>query len=56
MFKGETKQPRFISPVIDVDTVGEAITDVLYSQKSQTIWLPGISRYLACLVSYTFLR
>lgn len=51
MFKGETNQNTFFSPLIHVDTVGSAVVDVLDSGTSQTIWLPGIARYIASLVS-----
>lgn len=51
MFRGETNQPQFLSPLIHVDTVGEAIADVLYKAEARTIWYPGLSSVLASLVS-----
>lgn len=51
LFKGETRQSNFWTPVMDVDTVGEQLVDTLYSGYGRTIFLPGIMRYIACLVS-----
>ena len=51
MFRGKTNQSHFISPLIHVDTVGEAVVDALYKAESKTIWLPGISKLVASLVS-----
>jgi hypothetical protein len=38
-------------PLLHVDTVVDAIVDILDSGLSQTVFLPGIFRYLAGLVS-----
>lgn len=35
-----------------VDTVGDAVVDTLYSGYGRTIFLPGIFRYLAGIVSF----
>lgn len=51
MFKGRTNQPRFIAPLIQVDTVGEYIVDTLYSCRGRNIFLPGIMRYMTTIVS-----
>lgn len=51
LFKGETNQPRFLMPLLHVDTVVDAIVDTLTSGLSQTIFLPGIFGYFAGLVS-----
>lgn len=51
LFKGETRQPHFLLPLLHVDTVGEAFVDALYSGLGRNIYLPGILRYLAMLVS-----
>lgn len=51
LFKGETRQPHFLFPLLHVDTVGEAFADALYSGLGRNIYLPGILRYLAMLVS-----
>jgi hypothetical protein len=53
MFKGKTNQPGFLAPLIHVDTVGEAIVNALFARKSTIIWLPGIARFLACLVWFS---
>lgn len=50
LFKGETRQPHFLLPLLHVDTVGEAFVDALYSGLGRTFYLPGILRYLAMLV------
>lgn len=39
-------------PLLHVETVVDAIVDILYSGLSQTIFLPAIFGYLAGLVSY----
>ncbi|KAK2812639.1 hypothetical protein FQN50_001285 [Emmonsiellopsis sp. PD_5] len=49
LFKGETNQSKFVFPLLHVDTVGDAIVDILYSGRSRTIFLPGIFGYLAGL-------
>ncbi len=51
LFKGETNQPRFLMPLLHVDTVVDAIVDTLTSGLSQTLFLPGIFGYFAGLVS-----
>lgn len=38
-------------PLLHVDTVVDAIVDILDSGLSQTVYLPGIFRYFAGLVS-----
>ncbi|GKZ25854.1 hypothetical protein AbraIFM66951_007072 [Aspergillus brasiliensis] len=49
LFKGETNQSRFLMPLLHVDTVVDAIVDILNSGLSQTIYLPGLFRYFAGL-------
>ncbi|KAL4982561.1 hypothetical protein BDW68DRAFT_182421 [Aspergillus falconensis] len=49
LFKGETNQSHFLMPLLHVDTVVDAIVDILDSGLSQTVYLPGIFRYLAGL-------
>ncbi|KAL2855607.1 hypothetical protein BJX68DRAFT_263964 [Aspergillus pseudodeflectus] len=49
LFKGETNQSHFLMPLLHVDTVVDAIVDILDSGLSQTVFLPGIFRYLAGL-------
>ncbi|KAL3484547.1 hypothetical protein BJX62DRAFT_248339 [Aspergillus germanicus] len=46
LLKGETNQSHFLMPLLHVDTVVDAIVD---SGLSQTVYLPGIFRYLAGL-------
>ena len=50
LFKGETNLSPFLSPLIHVDTVGDAIVDTLYSGYGRTVFLPGLSRFLAGIV------
>lgn len=52
LFKGETNQPRFLMPLLHVDTVVDAIVDILNSSLSRTVFLPGIFSYFAGLVSH----
>ncbi|KAJ5780064.1 hypothetical protein N7457_005224 [Penicillium paradoxum] len=49
LFKGETNQSGFLSPLMHVDTVGDAIVDTLYSGYGRDIFLPGICGYLTGL-------
>ncbi|GLA70812.1 hypothetical protein AtubIFM55763_000986 [Aspergillus tubingensis] len=49
LFKGETNQSKFLMPLLHVDTVVDAIVDILDSGLSQTVYLPGIFRYFAGL-------
>ncbi|KAH8697707.1 short chain dehydrogenase/reductase family protein [Talaromyces proteolyticus] len=49
LFKGETNQPRFLMPLLHVETVVDAIVDTLDSGFSRTIFLPGIFGYFAGL-------
>ncbi|KAL2797425.1 hypothetical protein BJX66DRAFT_335046 [Aspergillus keveii] len=49
LFKGETNQSHFLMPLLHVDTVVDAIVDILDSGLSQTIFLPGIFRFFAGL-------
>jgi hypothetical protein len=51
LFQGETRQSGFLFPLLHVDLVGEALADVLYSGYGKTIYMPGIMRYVAMLVS-----
>lgn len=51
LFKGETNQSRFLMPLLHVDTVVDAIVEALDSGLSRTIFLPGIFRFFAGLVS-----
>ncbi|KAL2827501.1 short chain dehydrogenase/reductase family protein [Aspergillus pseudoustus] len=49
LFKGETNQSQFLMPLLHTETVVDAIVDVFDSGLSQTIFLPGIFRYVAGL-------
>ncbi|KAL1887663.1 hypothetical protein Sste5346_010058 [Sporothrix stenoceras] len=49
LFKGETRQSNFLFPLLDVETVSEAIAGALYSGYGKTIYMPGIMRYVASL-------
>ncbi|KAF2182321.1 putative short-chain dehydrogenase [Zopfia rhizophila CBS 207.26] len=44
MFKGRTNQAHFIVPLMNVDTVGEKIVDILCSGYGKNIYLPDIMR------------
>jgi hypothetical protein len=51
LFKGETRQSAFLTPLLHVDSVGEALADILRSGYGKTIYMPGAMRYVAMLVS-----
>lgn len=55
LFKGETNQSRFLMPLLHVETVVDAIVEALDSGLGKTIFLPGIFRFFAGLVSYYIL-
>lgn len=50
LFKGETRQSHFFFPLLDVNTVGESLADVLYSGYGKILYMPGIMRYVAIMV------
>ena len=43
-------QPQFLSPLLHVETVSQAIVDALYSGYGSVIYLPGVMRYATMLV------
>jgi hypothetical protein len=51
LFKGEEGQFGFLAPLLHVDSVGEALVDILYSGYGKTIYMPGVMRYVAMLAS-----
>lgn len=51
LFKGKTNQSNFLFPLLDVESVSEAIAKTLWSGYGKTIFMPGIMRYIAILVS-----
>lgn len=51
IFSGTTNQSGFLFPLLDVETVSERLVDAVYSGYGATIYLPGIMRYIAALVS-----
>jgi NAD(P)-dependent dehydrogenase (short-subunit alcohol dehydrogenase family) len=51
LVKGHPTQPQFLAPILHVETASEAIVDALYSGYGGVIYLPGIMRYIAMLVS-----
>lgn len=54
LLKGETNQSDFLFPLLDVESVSEAIVKTLYSGYGKTIFMPGIMRYVAILVLSRF--
>lgn len=55
LFKGETTGNPFLLPLLHVDSVGDAIVDTLYRGYGRTIFMPGLLRYTALVVSHYFL-
>lgn len=51
LLDGNPSQPQFLAPILHVETVSKAIVDALYSGYGGVIYLPGIMRYIAMLVS-----
>ncbi|UPK97472.1 hypothetical protein LCI18_008407 [Fusarium solani-melongenae] len=54
LFKGKTNQSNFLFPLLDVESVSEAIAKTLWSGYGKTMFMPGIMRYIAILVSCLF--
>lgn len=51
LVSGDTNVPNFLLPFLHVDTVGEAMVDAVYSGYGSTIYMPGLNRVAASLVS-----
>ncbi|KAK3313618.1 hypothetical protein B0H66DRAFT_643140 [Apodospora peruviana] len=49
LLQGEPAQPRFLAPLLHVETVSEAIVDSVYSGYGKVVYLPGIMRYITML-------
>ncbi|KAI0175380.1 short-chain dehydrogenase [Pestalotiopsis sp. NC0098] len=49
LFKGETGLSNFMYPVLHVDTVGETLADILLRGRGETLYMPGMMRYLHLL-------
>ncbi|KEZ42089.1 Uncharacterized protein SAPIO_CDS6324 [Scedosporium apiospermum] len=49
LIRGETRQFNFLFPVLDVNTVAQALADTIHSGYGRTIYLPGIMSYVAIL-------
>ena len=54
LFDGETNQSRLLTPLLNVDTVGEAIVNTLYKGLSRTCYMPGVMKYMTWVVSTIF--
>ncbi|RMZ80664.1 hypothetical protein DV738_g2677, partial [Chaetothyriales sp. CBS 135597] len=52
LFKGETNQPNFLSPLLDVDTVGEEIFGAIEQGASVVRYMPAISGIVASIWAY----
>ncbi|KAJ3455919.1 hypothetical protein MRS44_017401 [Fusarium solani] len=49
IMSGDTKQSKFIFPVLEADTVAEAIKNALHSGRGKTIYLPWVVRPLTAM-------
>ncbi|KAH7010552.1 hypothetical protein EDB80DRAFT_715068 [Ilyonectria destructans] len=49
LFRGDRKQSDFLFPVLEVDSVSEAIAGTLWSGYGKIIFMPGLMRYVAIL-------
>ncbi|KAK3319710.1 short chain dehydrogenase [Cercophora scortea] len=47
LFRGDTGLPHFFFPLLEVETVSEALVDVLYSGYGKTVYMPGMTRCVA---------
>lgn len=52
LFKGKTNQSEFISPLLHVDTCGEAILEAIESGSSVVRFMPGIGGLLGGIWSF----
>lgn len=53
LFTGETNQSKFLFPLLEAESVAEAIAKALYSGYGRTIYMPGIMPFLAIFVNQT---
>ncbi|KAK3690337.1 hypothetical protein B0T22DRAFT_376213, partial [Podospora appendiculata] len=44
LFRGDTGLPHFLFPLVEVETVSEALVDALYSHYGKTAYLPRMTR------------
>ena len=51
-FESSLGKAPFITPLLHVDTAGDAIVDTLYSGEGRDIYIPGLMRYVAGIVSF----
>jgi short-subunit dehydrogenase len=51
LVSGNPSQPQFLLPILHVETVSEAIVNQLYSGYGGVMYLPGLVKYLATMVS-----
>jgi hypothetical protein len=51
-FESSLNQAPFITPLLHVDTAGDVIVDTLYSGEGRDIYIPGLMRYVAGIVSF----
>ena len=52
LFKGQTNQSNFISPLLHVDTCGEAIFNTLAGDRSVVKFMPGITAMMSGISSF----
>lgn len=52
LFKGETGSSNFMMPLVHADSAGESIASIIESGHGQTLYLPGMARYMAMMVSH----
>lgn len=51
LISGGTGHSNFIAPMLHVDSVAENLAATLYSGYGKTIFMPGITSYIAAMVS-----
>ncbi|KAJ0163186.1 Baeyer-Villiger monooxygenase, partial [Colletotrichum tanaceti] len=51
LFRGQTGQSAFLFPLLEPETVAGRLVDTLYSGLGKTMYLPGIMRYVAMLIT-----
>ena len=51
LFKGETRTSNFVMPLVHPDSVGESLASIIESGYGQTLYLPGVARYISMVVS-----
>lgn len=54
LFKGQMRISNFMMPLVHLDRVGESLANIIESGYGETLYLPGLVRYISMVVSNYF--